>query len=437
MIKKLFSSQLRLNMVSGVVTTVVNTVVMAAGYPIYLHFLGYEEYGVWLVLTTVLTFTSLGSFGVSPALIKLVAEDYSRGDLEGICRYVSTALALLCISGTAVLIVVLILKNQIIAAFNLRDENARTALWLLPYIGALSIYVYIVQVFYGTLSGLGRMDLANYIQSLARIISVCVAAILLFMGWGIRSLLVATAVSQISNHLAYLIYIRWIVRSRLFGIGRIDLQRCGRLLRFGSGILGSSLLDMLLNPFNKLILSRYTGVSSIPIYEVAFTGSMQIRSLAEVGLRALVPEVSRIGGNMTREAKDRISGIYHRAMRLIFLCGIPMYGGLIILLTPLLKVWLGQRFVDELPGPFRIMLISAFISLLGVPAYYTLLGLGMVRNIFVSHIILSGVSALIVLTMIVVWHNISVEKISLGILTATVVATAYLTWQNKQRVLNA
>lgn len=47
MIKKLFSSQLRINMASGVVVTVINAVAMMAAFPIYLHFLGYEKYGVW------------------------------------------------------------------------------------------------------------------------------------------------------------------------------------------------------------------------------------------------------------------------------------------------------------------------------------------------------------------------------------------------------
>lgn len=51
-----------------------------------------------------------------------------------------------------------------------------------------------------------------------------------------------------------------------------------------------SLTGMLFSPFNKLMLSRYTGVSAIPIYEIAFTGSMQIRALFEAGLRALMPE---------------------------------------------------------------------------------------------------------------------------------------------------
>ena len=48
MIKRLFSSQLRINMASGVVVTVINAVAMMAAFPIYLHFLGYETYGVWI-----------------------------------------------------------------------------------------------------------------------------------------------------------------------------------------------------------------------------------------------------------------------------------------------------------------------------------------------------------------------------------------------------
>ena len=38
MLKKLFSSQLRINMASGVITTVINAVAMMAAFPIYLRF---------------------------------------------------------------------------------------------------------------------------------------------------------------------------------------------------------------------------------------------------------------------------------------------------------------------------------------------------------------------------------------------------------------
>jgi len=73
MINRLFSSQFRINIVSGTVTTAINAVVMVIAYPVYLHFLGYEKYGVWLVLATVLTFAQLGNLGIGPVVMKLVA----------------------------------------------------------------------------------------------------------------------------------------------------------------------------------------------------------------------------------------------------------------------------------------------------------------------------------------------------------------------------
>jgi len=435
MIRRLFSSQLRINMFSGVVSTVVNAVVLAIAYPVYLHFLGYEKYGVWLVLAVVLSFAQLGNLGIGQAIMKLVAEEHGRDNMEGIQRYVATALALLCLSGVVALIVILALKSQIITAFNLSDENAKTISWLLPYIGILSIYVLIVQALNATLSGLGRMDLANYTQSAGRIVAVATAGSLLYRGYGIESLLIGNTLSYVLVHLVSLILIWRIAHIRFLRIGNLSIRCCKRLLSFGLGLFGGSLMGMMLSPFNKLILSRYAGVSVIPIYEIAYNGSMQVRALIEAGLRALMPEVSRIGANMASNAKDRIAQIYRRAMKLIFLFGIPMYGAIIVLLTPLLKFWLRQRFVDELPICVRIMLISSFVSLLSVPSYYTFLGLGMVRHTLIAHIILSGVSALIVLTIVFVWHKISVETVSWAILTATAVTTLYLTQQNKRRVL--
>lgn len=435
MIRKLFSSQFRINMLSGVAATIINSIVLAIAYPVYLHFLGYEKYGVWLVLATVLSFAQLGNLGMGQAIMKLVAEEHGRGNMEGIQQYVATAIAILIMSGTLGLILILAFRVQIVAAFKLTGDNGRMVLWLLPYIGCLSIYVFIVQVLNAALSGLGRMDLANWTQSAGRIAAVTTAGFLLYGGHGIESLLIGNTLSYVLIHIVSLIFIWRIARIRFLQIGNLSSRRCKRLLSFGLGLFGGSLMGMLLSPFNKLMLSRYAGVSVIPVYEIAYNGSMQVRALIEAGLRALMPEISRIGANLTRHAKDRISQIYRRAMKLIFLFGIPMYGGLIIFLTPLLKFWLKQRFVEELSGAFRIMLISTFVSLLSVPSYYTFLGLGMVRYTLMAHIILSVINILMVLAIVFIWHKISVETVSWTILTATAVTTLYLTRQNKQKVL--
>ena len=88
-LRSLFRSQLRRNVATGAGTAFVNVLLGLGSYPIYLHFLGYEQYGVWLALSTILTFAQLGNFGVSPAVTKLVAEAHGARDLPGVRRYVT------------------------------------------------------------------------------------------------------------------------------------------------------------------------------------------------------------------------------------------------------------------------------------------------------------------------------------------------------------
>jgi len=432
MIRRLFSSQLRINMFSGVAVTVVNTGVLAIAYPIYLNFLGYEKYGVWLVLATVLSFAQLGDLGISQAIMKLVAEEYGRGNIEAIQQYVTTAIAILTTAAAAALIVILTFRTQITSAFKLTGENAQMVLWLLPYIASLSIYVFIVHVLNATLSGLGRMDLANWTQSAGRIAAVATASSLLYSGRGIESLLIGNIFSYVLVHITTIIVIRRIAHIRLLRIGNLSGRCCKRLLGFGLGLFGGSVISMLLSPFNKLMLSRYAGVSTIPVYEIAYSGSMQVRALIAVGLRALMPEVSRIGANMTGYARDRIAQLNYRAIKLILLFGLPVYAGLFVFCTFLFRIWLRERFVTALPDAFRIMLIATFASLLCVPAYYTLLGLGRVTQCFYSYAIQAGANVFVVLLAIITTRSLSVMHVVWAALIAMGMTSAYLIWQNRR-----
>ena len=417
-------------MFSGVAATTVNTVVMAVAYPLYLYFLGYEKYGVWLVLATVLTFVQLGNLGIGPAVMKLVAEEYGRSDIEAVRRYITAALVMLCISGTVALIVILTFKSQIISLFKLSDENAATVSWLLPYIGVLSIYVFVVQVFDAALSGLGRMDLSNYIQSLGRIVTIIVAMVLLFGGRGIESLFIGSVVSYLLIHIATIICILRIAPIRLLRINNFDTHCCKQLLRFGGGVLGGSLINIIYHSFNKILLSRYAGVSTISVYEIAFNGSMQIRGLLEAGLRAMLPEISRISGNITESRRGRIVHLNMLAMKLILVVGVPVYGVLIWFSTALLTVWIGAEHVEALRHVFPLMLVVSLVSLFAVPAYYTLMGIGRVLPCFLSQAISMCVHVVIILTILVFTSALRVEYVAYAAFAGISAATCYLFWQS-------
>jgi O-antigen/teichoic acid export membrane protein len=416
-------------MASGVVTTVINTAVMLISYPIYLHYLGYEKLGVWMVLATVLTFVQMCNLGMGPAVTKLVAEEYGRGNTEGIQSYVTTALWTLAVTGCIALVVLILLAKPIIGLFKLGPENVALAEHFLPYMGILTVYAFLIQILTATLSGLGRMDQANYRDSACRAISLGVTVVLLIFGYGIVSLLIGSAIDYLLIHITSILLIWKIVRLQVLQLNW-DMKRFKKLISFGGAVLGGSIISMLFSPFNKLMLSRYAGVATVPIYEIAFTGSMQVRALFEAALRALMPEISRIGANMTVQAKNRISQLNRRAMKLILIFGVPVYIVIVIFAPVLLKLWLGERFVETLPGAFRIMLIgTSFVSLVGVPAYYTVMGLGKVRYLVTVSLIGAIINLVSVITYYVLMRHLSVYTVGLCLAVSYAAGAAYLIYE--------
>jgi O-antigen/teichoic acid export membrane protein len=408
MLRKVFSSQLRINMISGSIVTVIDACIMLAAYRIYLHFLGYEKYGVWLVLTTVLTFIQLGELGIGQAVMKLVAEERGRNNIEGIQSYIVSGLLLLFVSGTVILVLLLAFQSHIISAFRLNHENAELVAWLLPYIGILSIYAFLAQMFKATLSGLGRMDLANIIQCCGHIVCILIACMLLYFGRGIESLLLGSICLNIVVNVASIKYIRNIADIPLIKFNKLDLIHSKRIISFGGAVFVNSIISMLFSPFNKLMLSRYVSVAAIPIYEIAYNGSMQARALIEAAFRALMPEVSRLSGEMTQYSKKIISKVYYNAMKLIFAFGIPLFAGMAIFAPFILKTWLGNSFVENMPPIFRVMLIGSFLTLIGIPAYYTTIGFGKIRHIILINIMSAGGNAVLMISYHAIIGNISI-----------------------------
>jgi O-antigen/teichoic acid export membrane protein len=423
---KIAKSQLRINMFSGVTTTLVNVVLTGVSYPVYLHFLGYEKYGVWIVLFTIINFAQLGNLGLGPAVIKLVAEEHGRQNIEGIQNYITTAIMSLLVSGTITMIAILALKPWLISIFKLTGENAQIVDWLLPYMASLSVYVFIVQALSATLSGLARMDLANYSETFGRVIALGVSILMLLAGFGIVSLLIGNIISYVFVHFATYCLIRRIEKFHFIKLTSLDSRCLKKLLKFGGGMFGGSLISMLQGPFNKLLLSRWLGVSSVSIYEIAFNGAMQVRGLFEACFRAISPEISRVSSNMADKGVRKIHAISRGSIKLIWMIGAPVWLLLIIFISPLLKLWLGERFVDSLPIVFQIMLTGTFLSLLGVPSFYIMIGFGRTKQIFMAYVIQSLVNALVVIVIITTGIGLSLYNVAASVALGMGCATLYL-----------
>ena len=80
-----------------------------------------------------------------------------------------------------------------------------------------------------------------------------------------------------------------------------------------------------------------------------------------------------------------------------------------------------------LPGALRLALCGAFVSLLGVPAYYALLGLNRAGSLFWSHIVQSLTNAAVVLAGVLAGYQVSLGMLLVASVMAMGASTGFLT----------
>lgn len=432
----MFGTQLRRNMLSGVVTVGTGTLVVLLQYPIYLALLGYRRYGVWIMLSTIVGAAQIGDLGISQALMKLVAEEHERGAKGDAAAYLVSGLLLL--SGVGILIVVALvaLRHPIARLLNLPIGVEGEFLHLLPYAGLLSAGVLLGQALQGSVSGIGRMDLANYVQLAGRVVGLATGVVLLVLGWGVAALLAGATVALLFRAAWYLTVLHRRIDLNLASLRTAGGRRLKHLVRFGAGVFGGSVMNLLLSPFQKVLVSRYIGIATVPVYEIANRGAMQVRGLGEAAFQATMPEISALAANDPSDSGHRIRHLYRRSVALVFGAGAPLFAGVFVLAPELLKVWLGHRYVPSQTEAFRLMLAAAFASLLGVPAYYELLGSGRVRQCFVGHLVQAAMSVAAVGLFALSFGHLTLRLVLVSAIVGFAASTTYLLAE-RQRLAGA
>lgn len=424
----LWGSQLRRNMSSGMLLSLVAAGVMATSYTTYLHILGYEQYGLWIILSTVVSFSQVGNLGIAQAIAKHVAEEYSRGNVNGVREYVTSGSIIVAAAGALILSLVLLFQHQLIAVGHLSPANSATALTLLPGVALLTIYIFFVDISNNILNGLGRFDLCNACQVLAQVVALCVSATLLMLNLGVIALLIGNIVGYGSSHLVSYVLVRRILGQKAFAFSAWRPECARRLLTFGGWLFGSSVTFMLLAPLNRLALARFGGLAAVPVFDISFNGSMRIRNLIEASQRSLTAEVSKLAAITSKANWNRIHSLASKGQKLLW-SSAPLFLGLMIIATPALRLWLGSRYVPALTTTFRLMLAGAFISLLSTPAYYVLLGLGRAKHIFLANVLQSGTNIIILIILISVTRRLSATDVVLAASVGMITASFYLSWQ--------
>jgi O-antigen/teichoic acid export membrane protein len=420
-----YGRKLSQNIIASATSAVIGGAITIVSYPVYLHFLGYAEYGLWMVMSTFVTLSQLGSLGIAPAVSKLIAEEFGRNNRNGAQRYVELAISSVTALGLTLIMLLFLVRRLVWRQLDLSPETAQVLNTLLPLMLIISFYAFLTDVFGAVLTGLGRADLTSAIQTASQAIAFGISVALLRLHQGVIALAVGTLISLILVHILTTFATRHVGLLILKPAMHLDWARGRILLRLSSTVFATSLAAALFVPLNKLLLSKYAGLAAVPVYEIAFASSMRLRGLFEIALRPIMPALSYSISSERKDLKSELDQVNQKARRLLLFAGM-IFGAIFLFASPLLRVWLRRSLDPSLSGALRLMLVGAFLSLLGVPAYHALLGLGKASALFWCHVVQSATNIAAVLFAVLLGYPLSLTTLLAASGAAMAVSTCFL-----------
>jgi O-antigen/teichoic acid export membrane protein len=344
--------------------------------PYMLYRLGTEKYGVWALVGIISSVGQISDFGLGLTLVKSVAELNITMDHERINKIASSVFFFSIFVGGFILGLAFIFDNIILRSILKMPNNYWTDI-IYIYYGTVIVMVVnlLMGCFSSLLIGLQKIGIVNLILFFYSVANAMLVYIFLNAGMGLRGLVLVNGITSVGMCIANA-YIakkhlpRLQIKLTLFKISELKI-----LLSYGINMQVSSLMSLLGDPLNKILLTNIVGVNQVSYYDIASRLSIQLRTFFVQAITPLLPASSEL---FYLHGKEPLLKIFRMTLRYLFLFGFPIYAIVLIVSRDFINIWLGNCYSLTILA-FQILLVSHFFSLLVVSIYVMFQGIGLAK----------------------------------------------------------
>lgn len=344
--------------------------------PSYIKFFNNDEVlGLWFTILSLLNWILNFDLGIGNGLRNHLSTAISLGDKEDVKRYISSAY----ISIGAIITVLSVIFPIVIYKVDLNNLLSIEKTEISPnslYITAIIVFVGVMVQFWlklinSVLYALQKSSVNNFLV-LCTNVMILVVAVVFPSGTNNRNIIVMAIVHAVAVALPLLVATVWVFAKKLrYAIPRIKYfskEHGKKVLSLGGIFFFIQIAYMIIMSTNEFLITKTSGNADVVDYQAYY----KLFSLAStIFALALTPLWSVI---TKAKAENNIGWIKSTYKKFMLLGGVFCLGefGLVVLMEPLMKIWLGA---DSLPE------ISYFSGIM-----CALLGCAMIMNGVFSNI---------------------------------------------------
>lgn len=358
--------------------------------PWFLHQLGTEQYGYWMLLTATVSFGGILNFGTGAATIKAVSAVVGKtGGVVGTANAVRAALAIAILGGSILGLLVFALFWYFGTTF-LGEMNSIEFVRLTGCAAALLILLEQVDnVFSSSLKGAENFGPAARIEMLSKTLQVLCSAVVVWQWPTLEALYWTLVVVAVIRAVAKLV-----VFQGVFSLSNLrpSLRGVQEILHFAKWGWFQGIGNVLFSVADRFLIGSLLGAASLSYYSVASQLAMQIHAASAAGLSVIFPKISR-----KLESKEAFS--LWRVMKLTMTGNLifsSLLAAVLLLFGPeILLFWVGADIAAPTAKVLPWLAITYWLLALNVVPYYVLLGLGRIRYVSIT-VVTAGIVGIIV-----------------------------------------
>ena len=366
--------------------------------PVYINLMGVEAYGligIFMSLTALLSVLDMGlSATLNRELSRLSVVEGSAQESRNLVRTFEILYwGIGILIGIAVVILAPIIAKYWISSSNVSSDIIEQSLLIM---GMLLAFQWPGTIYTGGLRGIQRQVSLNMIQAVSIMVKHFGAVlILLFISPSIVLFFLWQAFVALFSTIVLAI---WLWRS-LPKTGRNSIFDKGLLVKnwqFTSGMIGISVLVIILTQLDKIILSKMLSLEMFGYYMLAFSVASVLVSLVSPVRSALFPRLSQL---VAKGDEAEITKLYHKGCQLVSIIILPIAVTLAFFSEEMLTLWVGDPVIaNNTHMILSLLVVGSVINGLMTLPYTLQLAYGWTKLTIYKNII-----AIILLVPLMIW----------------------------------
>jgi O-antigen/teichoic acid export membrane protein len=360
------------NAVWSFVGTVWPALMMVLGVPLFVHFLGVRDYGLWTLSNSLLALVGVLNFGLGDATTKYVAEHAALGERVEVTRILLATFlvyGMVGVVGSAGIWVASPLLARRMLHLGGAEANRAVAVFHLLACGFLpSVAIFSVQ---GYFEGLQRFRVSQILNMIRASAVVVLGGVLLAGGYGLVALTLAVVVAAWALLLlGVLLMLPDLVWPPASDWRLVPTLR--KVVAFGvySALTGVGV--MVVGQLDKMLIGNVLGLEAVTYYSVPQSVASKAHGLCGSMAKVLMPFFS----GQQASASEGFVGRVFRGWRVSILVSLFLLGILAASAPWLIHVWMGPSFGHRAAGILLLFLAFNFVHAFNIVPHYSLLAVG-------------------------------------------------------------